>query len=107
MLKPGDLVVYRLTKHSTHPSRRAIDIQPSPHGEFYTYEVLKYWVVVSVANGRLEVLTRRGKHRQIELVDPCLRKAYWWERLFLTQRFPAWQSLPGSVSPKHRLQAAG
>ena len=106
MFKPGDLIVYRLTKHSTHPSRRAVDVQPSPHGEFYTYDVLKYWVVASIQENKLAVVTRRGKQRFVEMIDPCLRRAYWWERFFLSERFPTWPARH-AVEPKHRLQAAG
>jgi hypothetical protein len=90
MYKTGDLIVYRSTKHSTHPTPRAVSIDPAPNGEFYTYEVVKYWVVSDVLNnGALEATTRRGKTRVIQEADPALRHAYWWERLFLSYRFPS------------------
>jgi hypothetical protein len=107
MFKAGDLIVYRITKHSTHPPRRAVDVQPATHGEFYTYDVLKYWVVTAVDHeGKIKALTRRGKNRAVHANDPNLRHASWWERWFFAHRFPA-ANAPATVEPKQRWQAAG
>lgn len=107
MFKAGDLIVYRITKHSTHPPRRAVEVQPAPHGEFYTYEVLKYWVVNAVdGEGKVKAMTRRGKYRAVNATDPNLRHAHWWERWFFANRFPSTNPLP-VVEPKQRWQAAG
>jgi hypothetical protein len=106
MLKPGDLIIYRQTKHSTHPTLKAVEVRPAPQGEFYSYEVLKYWVVSSVkANGRVVAMTRRGKYRELHMDDPCLRKAQWWERLFFAHRFPEWPNQPAG-EPKQQQAAA-
>jgi hypothetical protein len=51
--------------------------------------VKKYWLVRDVlADGTLAVVTRRGKQRVVTVTDPRLRRARWWERLFLASRFP-------------------
>jgi hypothetical protein len=105
MYKPGDRIVYRMSKHSSHPTPRAVEVWPEPAGEFYSYDVLKYWVVSGVqADGRLVVTTRRGKRRLIHPDDPALRRATWWERLFCASRFPALPEQP-EVAPKRRSQA--
>lgn len=111
MFKTGDFIVYLQTKHSTHPSLKAVEIRPTPNGELYSYEVQKYWVVANVQpNGHVIALTRRGKRREIAVDDPCLRKAHWWERLFFGHRFPQWPSReivePASVEPKRRANFA-
>lgn len=89
MYRTGDRVVYLTTKHSTHPGPRAEAVQPEPHGEGYSYDVKKYWVVLGVQpNGTLTVVTRRGKQREIPASDPRLRPARWWENIFFSARFP-------------------
>jgi hypothetical protein len=104
MYKPGDRVIYRLTKHSSHPTPRAVEVWPEPQGEFYSYEVLKYWVVSSVEHdGRLVVTTRRGKNRTVRADDPALRRAHWWECLLFRGRFPLGPTAP-RVEPKRRMQ---
>jgi hypothetical protein len=103
MFKAGDWIVYRSTKHSSHPTPRAVWIDPAPNGEFYTYAVMKYWIVTAVRpDGTVEACTRRGKTRLLHPHDPALRRANWWERLFLAHRFP---SPPAPVS--RQLTAAG
>jgi hypothetical protein len=88
-LKPGDPVIYRKTKHSTHPGPRAAQVDPAAHGDDYTYQVDKFWIVVVVeADGRVEVCTRRGKRLTVRADDPALRRARWWERLLFRHRFP-------------------
>jgi hypothetical protein len=85
----GDRVVYLTTKHSAHPGPRAEAVQPEPHGEGYSYDVKKYWVVAEVhASGMLTVITRRGKERAVLASDPRLRPARWWEHIFYGGRFP-------------------
>jgi hypothetical protein len=89
MYKPGDRVVYTASKHSDHPSPRAEDVEPEPHGEGYSYAVRKYWLVVSVGpDGAVTAITRRGKERVLPANDPRLRPARWWESLLLGSRFP-------------------
>jgi hypothetical protein len=98
MYKPGDRVVYTATKHSAHPGPRAEAVQPERHGECYSYNVKKYWLVLEVQpQGALKVVTRRGKHRTLPVSDPQLRPARWWEALFLRSRFPR---LPAPGDPR-------
>jgi hypothetical protein len=86
---PGDLVIYRKQKHSTHPGPRAEEVRPSPHGEDYSYHVDKFWVVVEILPDRKIVArTRRGKKHVLEPSDLSLRKANWWERIRWRSRFP-------------------
>jgi hypothetical protein len=102
MFKPGDRIVYRLSKHSSHPTPRAVELRPEPNGEFYTYEVIKYWTVANVRpDGKLVVVTRRGKQRTVDRHDPALRRARWWERVLFSSRFPEWPSRPDNA-PKQR-----
>jgi hypothetical protein len=104
MYKPGDRIVYLSSKHSSHPTPRAVEVRPEPAGEFYSYEVLKFWVVAAVQpDGSLVAVTRRGKSRVIHGDDPALRRARWWERLFFRSRFPTWPT-PPQVEPKRRMQ---
>ena len=85
----GDLVVFSKTKHSVRPGRRARDIDPAPHGEEYTYQVDKYWIVSNVRNDNVLILaTRRGKLNEVPADHPNLRRAAWWERLLYRHRFP-------------------
>jgi hypothetical protein len=89
MYEVGDLVVYSAQKHSGHPTLNAESVEPEANGEGYRYYVRKYWTVVGIAaDGSLDVVTRRGKHRRVVSNDPLLRRAYWWERLFFSDRFP-------------------
>jgi hypothetical protein len=87
--KPGEPVVYRVTKCTPHPGPRAEDIHPAPRGENYTYQVDKFWVVEEVLpGGKLRLRTRQGKEHEIDAHDPRLHHATWWERLLYRQRFP-------------------
>ena len=88
IFSPNDWVVYTREKHSLSPGRRAKNILPSPHGEMYSYEVDKYWVVRQVKDGMLILETRRGKQHSLPVGDFRLRKANLWERLFFAHRFP-------------------
>ena len=87
--KPGDWVIYRKQKVSVHPSVLAKHIEPAPHGEFYSYQVDKFWTVVAVqSNNCIVVCTRRGKQLSLSVNDPALRRARWYERLLFRRRFP-------------------
>ena len=99
----GDWVVYTQQKRSPMPGPRAKNINPSQYGELYSYQVDKYWVVAEKRNANELILkTRRGKSHAIQSNDVCLRKARWWERLFLKARFPTVElpSVPPSVTPR-------
>jgi hypothetical protein len=85
----GDLVIYTLTKQSPHPGPRARSIHPSESGEDYSYVVDKFWMVSRVTDDRqIEIVTRKGKTRTVDVTDPLLRKATWWEKLRYRNRFP-------------------
>jgi len=85
----GDQVVFRMQKRSLAPGPRAKNVQPAPHGDEYGYNVEKYWrVAAKLPDGRLEVITRRGKRHEVRADDPRLRSAFWWERWLLRDRFP-------------------
>lgn len=85
---PGDWVIYRKTKFSTHPGPRAQNVNPATSGEQYSYTVDKFWIVAQVlAEGELLVNTRRGKLHRVSAGDPDLHRARWWERLFYRRRF--------------------
>ncbi len=87
--RPGDLVVFVVSKISKDPGPRAHDIHPAPFGDTYQYIVDKYWTVRSISSdGALELVTRRGKVHLVRADDPRLRPARLWERWFQRQRFP-------------------
>jgi hypothetical protein len=93
--KAGDLVVYRRRKNTTHPGRRAQDVEASPHGDLYQYFVEKSWVVERVeADGSLLLKTRRGKTHVVEPDDPNLRHATFWDRLRYRKRFAELRTTP-------------
>jgi len=83
------MVVFRKQKRGIAPSPRAKNLRPAQHGEDYGYDIEKYWRVCEIlADGQLEVVTRRGKRHQIVATDARLRRANWFERWFLATRFP-------------------
>jgi hypothetical protein len=89
MFKTGDLVVFRLTRHSTHPPHAAKHVDPSTRGEGYSYVVDKFWMVAGTVSERaVRVRTRRGKEFEIDVRDPRLRRASWTEQLIRRRRFP-------------------
>lgn len=89
MYKPGDYVIYRVQKQSTHPGPRAVEVHPAAHGDTYSYLVDKFWIVADVRpDNRLLLKTRRGKEHLVEVGDPHLRRARTWERLIYAKRFP-------------------
>jgi hypothetical protein len=86
--RPGDWVVFRRIKFTTHPGPRARDVHATAHGDYYSYFVNKFWIVVKVQDdGALVLRTRRGKTRVVQPNDPNLRHATLWERLFYRARF--------------------
>jgi hypothetical protein len=87
--RAGDFVVYRKRKYSIHPSPHATGVCPAPLGDYYSYTVNKFWIVIDVrADQQVEVCTRRGKHLTVPADDPALRRAHWWERFLYRKRFP-------------------
>jgi hypothetical protein len=87
--KPGDRVVYRKPKHSSHPGPRAQLVTPSKHGEDYTYCVDKFWLVIDARGDQVTVLTRGGKQHVVDAADCNLRHAGWWDLLVNRLRFPS------------------
>ncbi len=85
----NDRVVYTRDKYTTCPGPRAKNITATPNGESYSYQVDKFWVVKQVlADGRLLLVTRRGKEHVVRQDDPRLRKASLIERFIKTELFP-------------------
>lgn len=88
--RPGDWVVYRMTKYSTQPGPRAQNVSASRSGEKYGYTVDKFWIVSEVReDGKLVLQTRRGKQHIVAADDRDLHLANWWERLYYRGRFNA------------------
>ncbi len=78
----GDYVIYNKPKASDHPSSRAEDLSPAPHGDMYSYQIKKFWRVSGIIdNETIEVKTRRGKTHQLRIDDPFLKKAGIFARL--------------------------
>jgi hypothetical protein len=99
--KPGDYVVYRKKKVSLHPGPHAKSIYPAPNGDYYSYDVDKFWTVIAVQpNDEIVVCTRRGKRLTLNASDPALRHAGWLERLIYRRRFPGLKAgdLPATFS---------
>jgi len=84
----GDRIIFTKTKFGPHPGPRAEDIDPSLHGETYSYLVKKFWTVLDREENRLLVQTRTGKQLWIEMNDPGLRAPTWWEQIKYRERFP-------------------
>jgi len=102
--RPGDYVIYRKQKCSVHPGRHAKDIYPAPYGDFYSYEVDKFWTVMAVLpNDQIVVCTRRGKQLTLGTGDPALRRAHWFERFLFRHRFPVLK--PGDSTPAEHATA--
>ncbi|MEZ6136050.1 MAG: hypothetical protein R3C53_14205 [Pirellulaceae bacterium] len=97
-LEVGSKVVFAKDKVSDSPGKRATEISPQPKGDAYSYIVEKYWVVKQIHDDQTATLvTRRGKEHIVPLDDPRLRKANWWERCFLSSRFPKLDQPPSST----------
>ncbi|QDS90015.1 hypothetical protein EC9_42180 [Rosistilla ulvae] len=89
MYQVGQPVVYRISKQSTKPGTRAIQVRPSPRGDHYSYCVDKFWRVEKILpGGAVCVRTRRGKRHVLDGDDCNLRPARWWERVLLRRPFP-------------------
>lgn len=94
--KPGDSVVYRKSKYTRHPGRRAQAVRPTRMGDDYTYFVDKFWVVRQVLDsGKVLVETRRGKRHVIDQADPNLRHPTLLQRIRYRSYFP---QLPSRTS---------
>jgi hypothetical protein len=99
-IQPGDWVIYRKTKFSTHPGPRAQNVLPAVNGDEYAYTVDKFWIVAEVRNdGSLLLKTRRGKEHVVPPGQLNLRKANWWERWRYRDRFEAIAESPNTHSP--------
>lgn len=86
--KPGDPVIFRVTKESVDPGPRAVQVSPAQSGETYSYTVDKFWTVREVNQNMVHLVTRRGKQRTVRKDDFRLRQARWWERWLYADRFP-------------------
>ena len=87
-IRPGDFVVFSKSKNSSHPSPRAKAIQPTQHGECYSYIIEKFWKVVKVIDDRtIEVETRRGKRHRLDKNTPMMRRAGLLHQLIYRDRF--------------------
>lgn len=86
--KSGDWAVYRKTKRSTSPGKRATQVIASAKGDAYSYVVDKFWVVERVLPGdRLVLRTARGKQHIIGSDDPNLRHPGLIQRILWRERF--------------------
>ncbi len=87
--KPGEWVIFTKLKVSENPGPRARDIDPAPRGDLYRYRVDKFWVVEDQRDdGKLVLLTRRGKRHVVDPETADLRPVRWWERIRYRDRFP-------------------
>jgi len=85
----GDPIVYRKQKVSSHPGKRAYQIDAAKNGDNYSYLVDKYWTVSGVlANGLIVALTRTNKRHYLRRDDPNLHRAGMIERMRNRDRFP-------------------
>jgi len=87
-LRCGDPVIFCATKRGTHPSPRAKEIRPEPHGDGYVYAIDKFWTVTEQRGNQVVLMTRRGKVHLVDADDPHLHRASWWQRLIYRGRFP-------------------
>jgi len=102
--KVNDWVVCTREKYGLSPGKRAKNISPAPHGDLYSYEVDKYWIVREVRETELVLETRTGKQHVVPCTDRRIRPASWWEKCFNRSRFPSKKnSLPGSTNPPIQL----
>ena len=85
---PGDWAVYRKSKQSSNPGKRAARVTANTKGETYNYVVDKFWVVESILpGGRLVLRTAGGKAHTIQSDDPNLRRPSLIQRFFWRERF--------------------
>ncbi|MEM9589344.1 MAG: hypothetical protein AAGA03_18835, partial [Planctomycetota bacterium] len=100
--QPGDWAIYRKSKRSVNPGPRAVAVVGTDKGDTYAYLVDKFWVVEDVLeDGRVCLVTARGKRHIIASSDPNLRRASWFKKLWYASRFRAAEE---SLEPN---QAAG
>lgn len=93
---PGDWVIYRKQKYSASPGPRASNVASAPNGDTYSYIVEKFWVVREVlADGRLQLCTRRGKTHVVDPADSNLHLASFWKRWLYKDRFREIESAMG------------
>ncbi len=86
--KSGDWAIYRKSKQGANPGRRAAQVIASPKGENYRYVVDKFWIVDEVLeDGRVRLVTARGKVHTIESNDPNLRRPGFLQRFLWRERF--------------------
>ena len=86
--KSGDWAVYRKSKCGANPGRRASQVIASSKGETYGYVVDKFWVVDEVlSDGRLRLITARGKVHMIDADDPNLRRPGMLQKFLWRERF--------------------
>lgn len=86
--RAGDWAIYRKSKRSTHPGRRAASVKANTKGETYAYIVDKFWVVDEVlTDGTVVLRTARGKKHHIAADDRNLVRPSLWTRLRWTERF--------------------
>ncbi|MEP3477632.1 MAG: hypothetical protein ABJZ55_00140 [Fuerstiella sp.] len=98
--QPGDMIIYRKTKHGVHPGPRASNVHPSANGDTYNYTVDKFWIVEEVTeDGTLIAKTRRGKLNYLKANDLNLQKANFLQRLWHRSRFSA-LTLPAQTTQK-------
>ena len=92
--RPGDCVVFRRIKYTTHPGPRAREVHATEHGDYYNYFVDKFWIVDEVlADGNLMLRTRRGRTHLVRPDDPNVRRATLLERLRYRARFAELKSV--------------
>ena len=87
--KINDWVICTREKHGLSPGKRAKNISPSPHGELYSYEVDKYWIVRDKTDSQLVLETRTGKRHVVAADDRRLRAPNFFEKWWFKSRFPA------------------
>lgn len=86
--KSGDWAVYRKSKSGANPGPRAAQVVASSKGENYGYVVDKFWVVDEVlADGKLRLVTAKGKVHLIAADDPNLRRPGLLQRFLWRERF--------------------
>ena len=90
----GDPVVFAKDKWSTKPGPRAHEVHPARRGEGYLYKVDKFWTILNgERDGKVTLVTRRGRTHVVDVNDPRLRHASWWQRLRYRRKFPRLDAL--------------
>ena len=102
--KLGMLVVYRSQRHSTSPEPNAKGVFAAPHGDDYSYYVEEYARVAAVLpDGKLFICTKNGTQHTLQIEEPLLRRAGWWERLMLRKNFPACNDIVVPIQPEGKI----